>query len=72
MHDILNLNSLGASLLYSLMGVIIFWICFIVIDKITPYNLWKNIVEDRNQALATVVAAMCISIAIIIAASIAG
>lgn len=72
MHDILNLSSLGASLLYSLMGVAIFWICFIVIDKITPYNLWKNIVEDRNQALATIVAAMSISIAIIIAASIAG
>lgn len=72
MHDILNLHSLGASLIYSLIGVAIFWICFIIIDKITPYNLWKNIVEERNQALATIVAAMCISIAIIIAAAIAG
>lgn len=71
MHDILNLHSLGASLLYSLIGVAIFWFCFIVIDKITPYNLWKNIIEDKNQALATIVAAMCISIAIIVAASIA-
>lgn len=71
MHDILSLHSLGASLLYSLMGVAIFWVCFIIIDKITPYNLWKNIIEDRNQALATIVAAMCISIAIIVAASIA-
>jgi uncharacterized membrane protein YjfL (UPF0719 family) len=71
MNDILALHYLGASLIYSLMGVAIFWICFIVIDKITPYDLWKNIVEDKNQALATIVAAMCISIAIIIAASIA-
>lgn len=71
MNDIIALHYLGASLIYSLMGVAIFWICFIIIDKLTPYQLWKNIVEDKNQALATIVAAMCISIAIIIAASIA-
>ncbi|MES2824785.1 MAG: DUF350 domain-containing protein [Pseudomonadota bacterium] len=72
MNDIITLHYLGASLIYSLMGVGIFWISFILIDKLTPYNLWKNIIEDKNQALATVVAAMCISIAIIVAASIAG
>lgn len=72
MNDIIALHYLGASLIYSLMGVAIFWLCFIIIDKLTPYQLWKNIVEDKNQALATIVAAMCISIAIIIAASIAG
>lgn len=72
MIEILHLQSLGASLIYSLLGVVIFWVCFIVIDKITPYNLWKNIVEERNQALATIVAAMSISIAIIIAAAISG
>jgi uncharacterized membrane protein YjfL (UPF0719 family) len=72
MNDIINLHYLGASLMYSLMGVAIFWLCFVIIDKLTPYQLWKNIVEDKNQALATIVAAMCISIAIIIAASIAG
>ncbi len=71
MHDIINLHSLAGSLIYSLMGVTIFWISFIVIDKLTPYELWKNIVEDKNQALATIVAAMCIGIAIIVAASIA-
>jgi putative membrane protein len=72
MHDILNLHYLGASLVYSLMGVTIFWISFIIIDKLTPYELWKNIIEERNQALATIVAAMCIGIAIIVAASIVG
>lgn len=72
MIEILHLQSLGASLIYSLLGVVIFWVCFVIIDKITPYNLWKNIVEERNQALATIVAAMSISIAIIIAAAISG
>ena len=27
------------SILFTLIGVVIFWICFVIIDKITPYNL---------------------------------
>ncbi len=65
-HDLLT------SLIFSLLGVIIFWVCFIVIDKITPYNLWKEIVEKNNTSLAIVVAAMCLGIAIIVAAAIHG
>lgn len=60
------------SLVYSILGVIVFWISFIVIDKLTPYDLWGEIVERKNQPLATVVAAMCLGIAIIVAAAIHG
>jgi len=65
-------QDLVTSLVFSLLGVIIFWICFIVIDKITPYNLWREIVEKNNISLAIVVAAMCLGIAIIVAAAIHG
>ncbi len=58
--------------IFSLLGVTMFWISFLVIDKLTPYNLWQEIVKERNQALATVVAAMCIGIAIIVAAAVHG
>lgn len=58
------------SLVYALMGVIIFWVSFIVIDKLTPYNLWEEIVEKQNKALALVVAAMSLGICIIVAAAI--
>ncbi len=47
------------SMLYALIGVLMFWISFIVIDKLTPYNLWEEIVSKQNRALALVVAAMC-------------
>jgi uncharacterized membrane protein YjfL (UPF0719 family) len=50
--------------------VLIFWISFIIIDKITPYNLWLEIVEKQNKALALVVAAMSLGICIIVAAAI--
>jgi putative membrane protein len=58
------------SLVFALMGVAIFWLCFIIIDKITPYDLWGEIVEKQNVALALVVAAMSLGICVIIAAAI--
>ena len=58
------------SLVFALLGVIIFWLCFIIIDKLTPYNLWEEIVEKQNQALGLVVAAMSLGICIIVAAAI--
>jgi uncharacterized membrane protein YjfL (UPF0719 family) len=61
--------ALIGSLVYSLLGVIFVVLAFIVIDKLTPYDLWKELIEERNQSLATVVAAMCIAIAIIVASA---
>ncbi len=58
------------SLVYALMGVVIFWVSFIIIDKLTPYNLWEEIVEKQNRALGMVVAAMSLGICIIVAAAI--
>ncbi|HSV60326.1 MAG TPA: DUF350 domain-containing protein [Variovorax sp.] len=58
------------SLVYALIGVVVFWLCFVVIDKLTPYDLWHEIVEKQNKALALVVAAMCLGISIIVAAAI--
>lgn len=60
------------SMLYALMGVAIFWLCFLIIDKLTPYDLWGEIVEKKNLALAVVVAAMCIAIGLIVAAAVHG
>jgi putative membrane protein len=60
------------SISFALIGVVIFWLCFLIIDKITPYNLWEEIVEKQNVALALVVAAMSLGISIIVAAAIHG
>jgi uncharacterized membrane protein YjfL (UPF0719 family) len=58
------------SVMFALIGVVIFWLCFIIIDKITPYDLWGEIVEKQNVALGMVVAAMSLGICIIVAAAI--
>ncbi len=60
------------SILYALIGVFIFWVCFVIVDKITPYRLWDEIVEKKNLALAIVVGSMCIAIGLIVAAAVHG
>jgi putative membrane protein len=62
----------AGSLLFALLGVLVFWICFVIIDKLTPYDLWKEIVEKQNIALAIVVGAMCIAIGLIVSAAVHG
>ena len=53
-----------------MIGVFLVGLAFVIVDKITPYDLWKELIESRNQALATVVAAFVLAIAIIVAAAI--
>lgn len=66
----LKAGAVFGSILYALIGVIVFWVAFVVIDKITPYDLWHEIVEKQNMALGVIVAAMCLGISIIVAAAI--
>ncbi|MEB2347861.1 MAG: DUF350 domain-containing protein [Comamonadaceae bacterium] len=66
----LNPAAFLGSIVYAIVGVVIFWLSFIVVDKLTPYDLWGEIVEKHNRALALVVASMCLGISIIVAAAI--
>jgi uncharacterized membrane protein YjfL (UPF0719 family) len=72
MMELFNLKIFFNSLIYSILGVVVFWVSFIIVDKLTPYDLWGVIVEKKNQSLAIVVGAMCLGIAIIVAAAIHG
>ena len=60
------------SVLFALIGVAIFWICFVIVDKLTPYDLWGQIIEEKNVALAIVVGSMSIAIGLIVAAAVHG
>ena len=60
------------SILYALIGVLVFWVSFILIDKLTPYDLWQELVEKQNMALAIVVGAMALGLSIIVAAAVVG
>ena len=67
---IINLSYILNAIVFSFLGVLIFWICFKMMDRLTPYLLWKEIIEEHNTALAIVVGALSLGICLIIAASI--
>jgi putative membrane protein len=72
----INFSELGHSILASLifvgMGVIVFLLAFVLITKITPFSIRKEIEEDQNTSLAIVIASVMIGLSIIIAAAIHG
>jgi uncharacterized membrane protein YjfL (UPF0719 family) len=70
MVEYLKPAALIGSVVYSVIGIILVAFAFVIVDKITPYDLWKELIENRNQPLATVVAAFVLAISIIVAAAI--
>jgi putative membrane protein len=66
----MELKYVLASLLYSFIGIAVLGISFWIFEKITPENVWKEIIEKQNVAIAIVSAAFMIAIAIIIASAI--
>jgi putative membrane protein len=65
-----DLHALANALIYSVLGILIFALAFVLIDKLTPYHLWKEIVQDKNVALAILIGALSIGMCIIIAAAV--
>jgi uncharacterized membrane protein YjfL (UPF0719 family) len=67
MDFVLNIR---AAIVFAFIGIVVFVGTFVAIDKMTPYDLWKEIVEEKNLPLAVLVGAMSIGICIIIAAAV--
>ncbi|MBT8427787.1 MAG: DUF350 domain-containing protein [Erythrobacter sp.] len=68
----LNTDTFLASLAYSLMGIAVFIVTFVIVDLLTPGKLWQEIIEKQNRAVASLAGAVAIGIAIIVAAAIHG
>lgn len=71
-ETLFNIKAIINALVFSAIGIVGLAISFVVFDKITPGNLWKEIVEEHNIALAIAAGAMTIALAQIIAAAIHG
>lgn len=68
---ILSTNIIN-SVVFSLVGLVMLGLGFYAYDKLTPWKLWKEIIDEHNIALAIIVAAMVLGISNIIASSITG
>lgn len=67
---IIPVSNIVNALVFAFIGIIIFSVAFILLDKLTPYHLWKEIVQEHNMALAILVGSLSIGICIIIAAAV--
>jgi uncharacterized membrane protein YjfL (UPF0719 family) len=72
MNEFINMKYIIASILYSFIGILILVISFYIIERLTPENIYKEIVEKQNLALAIMAAAFMIALAIIISSAIHG
>ena len=65
-------NGLLNSVVYSVVGIIVFCLGFMAVDKLTKYDLWDELINKKNMALAVVVGFVSLGICVIVAAAIHG
>ena len=58
------------TLVFVVIGLIVFAIAFLVIAKASPFSVRKEIEEDQNIALAIVIGSVILGSALIIAAAV--
>jgi putative membrane protein len=69
MPDTLASNAIAA-VVFALLGITVFIVSFVIVDRLTPYTLWKEIIEEHNTALAILIGAIALGMSIIVAAAI--
>ena len=65
-----TLPHIGLSALFAVLGFVLLFASYRVIDLLTPMDMSKRIFEDGNVAVAILAAGFVIGLAIIIAAAI--
>jgi len=66
----MNWNMYLETLIYLWTGIFIFVLFIFLLDKLTPWSLEKELIEDENVALAIIIAGVFIAFGLIIAAAI--
>jgi uncharacterized membrane protein YjfL (UPF0719 family) len=67
-HDLKPLAMLS-TVIYSVIGLLVFAAALWIMDKVTPFSIQKEIEQDQNTALAIIMGSVFISLAIIIQAA---
>ena len=72
MGDLILLPNLVGAVIFSLVGCLVLILVFKVLNWMTPSDLWHEIIEDHNSALAIIIGALAIGMSLIISAAIKG
>jgi putative membrane protein len=60
------------SLVFVVVGLVLFGVAFVIMNKAVPFSIRKEIEDDQNTALAIVMGSVIIGIAMIVSAAIHG
>ncbi|MBY0546373.1 MAG: DUF350 domain-containing protein [Candidatus Obscuribacterales bacterium] len=71
-EQFLSLKYIGAAIVYSLLGIVLLIISTIIFDRVTPGDMWKEIVVEKNMPLAIATGALILAMGQIIASAIHG
>ena len=63
---------LVSTIIFVLLGLIVFAAAFFIIVRVVPFSVKKEIEDDQNVALAVLIGSMIIGMALIISAAIQG
>lgn len=63
-------QNLLAAIVFAALGIGVLLASLAIIDRMTPYTLWKEIIDEHNTALAVLLGALSLGVSIIIAAAI--
>jgi uncharacterized membrane protein YjfL (UPF0719 family) len=73
MEDVIHWNYVLNALLFSAVGVGFFAVCFGILEFFTPrVDLWQELTEKQNVALAVFLGAVMLGIALIIGSAVHG
>jgi len=61
-----------STIIFVLIGLVVFAVAFLIVVKITPFSVKKEIEDDQNIALAVIIGAIIIGVAMIISSAIGG
>ena len=61
-----------SAIVYSVIGFVVLALAFLIIIKISPFSIIKEIGEDQNVSLAIIIGSVFISLSLIIQAAIRG
>ncbi len=67
-----DVDAVVNAVIYSALGLVMFGLFWIIMTKVTPFSIQKEIEVDQNTSLGIILGAFIIGIAMIISAAIRG
>lgn len=66
------LKAAMTSLIFAFVGIVVLAVAFVIMVKVAPFSVKKEIEEDQNTSLAILMGSVIIGLSLIIAAAVHG